>query len=532
MIEIKLLKIGETAAVDLTPYLDAKSRAVLTDERERSAFERVVGDLRLTLTNLRGVMSGIFEETVPTTRWEVEVKKDGIPQWLGEIDNESIEFDYRDKWITFDVFAKTKMFWDRLRTKDLANAGGYFWAPELITYLYMTVSQFMKILDDKLDLGDGKTIETGIDTGEFSDFQLRGGKPAPAPVGNEGMAIYLDPSTKADELLKAILLHYNAEMYVDPVTRKAVMCRREAAPATYTNIDSILSQRHDIKIRWLDSERYDYIRTYRQIKFEAPVVVQLTPRYLKTPTGTPINASQILPGLHTWRLVGYTWDQQAIMVSEDLSYTLPGPTSDVTGWHVTFAETYNVPDVVKSMKLFRKDPISGQFMFVTEVGARTNLTFTDTKGDWELYAQGDAGLMPFVSSAFDVYESFTEEDGWDDPLVDYGSLIVEGKVFDARTTLRWWTGTAYEFQEDAYATFSFFARDMDSTRFREQYRDLFAIKRGATFTLKGELAVKVGQGLESYRLPNDLTPERYYVVKKITSDITIERTTTVEAFSR
>lgn len=531
MIRIELHEIGTTTILDLTPYLDAKNRTVLTDERERSAFERVVGDVHITISNLRGAVLPIFEPTDPTTRWEIEVKLDGVTKWLGEIDNESIEVDYRDKWVTFDVFAKTKMFWDRVKTIDMKYLKGDYWGP-LMKALWISLGDFLALMEANKDISDSVTIFRGFDLGDFAGKLLRGGLSAAAPIGNEGMVIYLDPTHTVDEILKGILLHYNAQIYIDPVTRKLTMRKREHTPATFLNIDQLMSQRHDIKVKWLDSERYDYVKTYRQIKFPAPIVYRLTPMKLRLPTGEPLNAGQILPGTYTWRAVGYTWDSQAIMVSEDVTYTLPGPTNDVSGWQVTFWLTHKIPSVVTQIKFFRKDNVSGKFLFVCDVGpVGSDVTFTDIKGDWNLYAQGDAGVMPYVSSAFEVYESYTEEDGWDEPLVDYGTLKIEGKVFDARPTFRWWTGTAYEFQEDVYQTFSFFGRDLDSVRFRESYKDMLLIKRGAAFTLKGPMAVAVGDGVESLILPNDLTPERHYIVKKISSDLTSERTTTVEAFS-
>jgi hypothetical protein len=530
MLTIVISEIGANNRLDVTDYLDDGATIGLTDERERSAFERIVGDLTLKLSNMNGTFSDFFSSTVPTTRWEVDVRRDGVTRWLGEIDNESIEFDHREKWTAFDCFSKTKTFWDRCKARKIWSPQASYWG-SVVDKLYLSLDEFLYMLDDKCDLSDHRTIWWGIDTGPYADRQLRGGMVAPIPIGNEGRYPFLDPSTTVDELFRAMLIHYNAEMYISPVTRYLTMRLREAAPATYTNIDSIISQRHDIKSRWLDSERYDYVKTFRELNTEGPTVLNLVPvtAYF---LGSPSPTDQLLPGTHTWRVIGYI-NNEPRMESAEIEYTLP-PGGDATGWKVWLRVPY-FPGGFTDRALYRKDVETGRYFLVKD-GLGNSAAFPtdvlDEKGRLQLLTSPS---QPFVSSTFEVYERFSDATGWDDPIVDYGSVKLEGKIFDARAELRWLSDSGAAtatptYEEDEYSTFCFFARDMDAATFREQYKDLFVIRRGATFTLKGEMAVGVGDGIESFILPNDWTPERYYIVKKIESDL-IEKVTTVEAYS-
>lgn len=539
---VRVLKWGiDIQAIDLTIWLLKNGKVTLTDEQERGAFERVAGDLRLEVSDMRGDLRDYFFVTDQTIKFVVTVDilrgPTYWPAWRGEIDIESIAFDETKQMLKFDAFSTVKAFWERAKLKRLDIPTPTNPDPQntILWYRdpYMSFGGLFWWLTWHVDMQDGGRIFRTIDTLAFNSRMIRTALPS-STYGNEGRIDFVKKETTVEELLRACLLEYNAVLSIDPVYETVKVAPRTVVPASFTDITPfVIADPTEINVT--DGLKYDWLLTYQRVIGKAPVFYNWVKQNIQP---DPTYRWQ-LKGQKTYeyRQVGYV-NGVARAESDIVAVTTPYVGNGWTGWAIQFALPA-FPTGFHSRRLFRK--VSGAFMLVAETADNIDGTVvTDQQhGDQEmLRLWNDPNQQPLiayptgVTGAFDVYRQYTDEDGWQAEVVDFLNEGQDGKIYDVRPQINFTDGTGHDLPGlDYYWVQSFFAREYLDTDeiFKQSFVDMFRLRRGAKLEVKG-LDWYVGQGVVCTFLPNDATPENRYVVKKVELDLIGERAT-IEVFS-
>lgn len=170
-IRVTIERAGLAAAIDVTNRLKNDIDVPIDQKQERRRAERVVGALRLVLSDRDNYLSNLLLAQPPTTVWFVRVYEGDRRLFNGYIDGKSARWGLKNKWLTADALAIEKLFWQRAeQTKiwtqaDAAN-------PVYTTLRYIIENELVHV---RRLLGNNPFEEmlAGIDLGEFADRPIR-----------------------------------------------------------------------------------------------------------------------------------------------------------------------------------------------------------------------------------------------------------------------------------------------------------------------------------------------------------------------
>lgn len=289
----------ENASHDITEFLDDEQDIELRQEHELKAFQRTVDDIRFRCSNLDGQFT-TWLGSPSSVKPRIVIRDQGRVLFRGQIE-QPVRFDVRGEWVEFDCFSMTKAFWGRCRQLKVMKGSPAKWptgspggppsfppvgVPGYVGTerdLYMPIQyvltrecapwRFSPDVPSSPDIppsfppGNGLFVGYQIDpiyAGSYEPY-IRPrlirfwGYVADQSIGNNGRYKDLDPQTTVDELLKAMMLYYNADIFIDPETQLLVMQKRDEVQNDVNHpLDDVLEEDDEIKVEVYD-EKVDYI---------------------------------------------------------------------------------------------------------------------------------------------------------------------------------------------------------------------------------------------------------------------------------
>jgi len=504
--KINLTEVGG-ATTDITPYLMVEERFVITQETERQAFQRTVDDVRLSLSNMRDVFSGLFARTGPTTRWVLEIYGDTRKLFRGDIDNESIDFTQNGKTVTFDAFSSTKLFWDRAKKTFIHPTDVYIQVGPYID-LQTLLNHQMVITN----LYNNRKIMNGFDAGRYANRQIRiAGLTTDPDIGNEGLFIYLNDDTTWETFLKACALEYNAEFVMDIDTQVVRMLSRgKGLSSNVRDIDALLKSDSPIDVFWIDDQKIDYLYFMGNVQQPTPVFLNFL---------TNVGLPAFRRGITMYYLTTAVFEDQEAVASKPLTVTIPSDLS--TDVHIKIRIPATQIQGVLSQNVYRWNPLgssgsgAGFFLIANVPISETDLT------DNFLGAQL-AHPLPVTNTFLNLWEHYDElTNGWTTIAdIRQGAGQPDGVIFSVLPDLHFRIGETVV-PDDPFWIFSLFGKQIDFTspEVQADWADVFRTKRRAEVTVKGT-DYRVGDRFISSRgtIPNDLTSSPEIIVKRAAID--------------
>jgi hypothetical protein len=507
---------------DVTGRIHPGDGLIVTDEIERQAFQRVVGDVQMRLSNMDGFFDSLLLTSPASVLWRIRVSEDGGAKWAGILDRPSVVFDKKGKWVSATAFSNAKRMWEiAARTRvtldplDVPTTGPFAGDPEPE---FLTVQDVMNSLVGRDNLSDGYTLFRYLDLTVYADRQIRGFGDS-TTWGNAGRWVDLMPDTTVAELLEAMSQYYNAEFYIDPATSTLKMYPRlKPSFVSAIDLDPYLDNKTEPTFYLQDSSKVDYVRTYGPASVPPPTLVkveELERTYSSEFQGvTPLK-------YHYYKVVGFIAGN-ARAESPALEVYLGSTVQSANGWAVT-VKVPAFDAAFTERRLYRKSWSTGRWYQIdTSAGGVTEDTVRDFIANPAL--TNYPGWYPpqdfTVDGTFHAYNRYDEEvAAWDTPITDYGSTAVDGEVFDVVPRLRFQAppGSGTEKPHDPYDTYSFFNRDMTYTKITQQFRDMFETKRRIVCRLKGT-NWSMYQVVRSKVFPNDLTADPHMIIRKVAVD--------------
>lgn len=523
--------VGQTAT-DITKYSDSDSTIILTQELERQAFQRVVDDVTLRLSNLAGFFTTEFAAITPTTRYEVQIFDGGRRLFLGEIDNESINFEMNEEWVTFDAFSKNKIFWDRARATKVDTRTSL----HQLTITYKTVMEMFTFQLIRTPFAEIFT-EMSVDS-LYANRNIRWHKTVSDPtIGNNGKFDDLEEETTVQSLLDAMGRYYNAEFFVNPDDGKFTMKRRaDILSDTQTLLDNLLVE-DGIDLELVDRDKADFVHTFNAIPLPNPPVFQSTNH--RTVHASVVDQA-IFPGTHRLRM-SVVINGSEVAISDELlvvSTRRPGvePYFDI-GYPIVTMPIVDTLSEVQTRRLYVSPANDGNLFLWMEVSGNASAVSTGdhTSGTSLLYAD-DVELrtkipVPVIPNAASVWIRYNEAtQSWESPIIDVGNNTPEGRIFDIRPELRFYApGTEILLDYSPFDIWNFFGREGDYSTLQTQYIDMFRNQKRFITSVKG-LNYRVGDTTRFINAPNSLISNSRFLVRKAANNLN-EETTELEMVS-
>lgn len=262
---------GVPVNLEILQFLDESSSFRIINEREIAAFERQVDDLTLRLGNMDGEFINFFSDVKAKDRVLARVIEDDRATFTGYASGKDIGFDVNGEYFSMMAFSSYRDFWDRakktrinLNFTDYEKTIGYFTLSGVMTKNLITTGVFsdlIRFIDIYDDLG-ARPIRFYADSADPN-------------IGNNGRYRDLDENTTVAELLVAIMLYYNAEMYIDNDTNWFIMRRRlQRIGSTVHNLDDILRDDRPIIVKPFGSKIYDFVYSAVDAPAMSPPVLQ------------------------------------------------------------------------------------------------------------------------------------------------------------------------------------------------------------------------------------------------------------------
>ncbi len=519
---VTMTKIGSTMqAVDVTQYLADEDSITLTEELERRAFERKHGDIHLKLSNLRGYFTTLFADTLGTTRWEVVVIVDGTARWRGEVSNKSITFLLDSQWVELDAFSKTKMFWEHAKT--IRRIFKFSDQPLWFSYEtngYIFLGSFFLAMNTLHDISKNRSIFYAFYSPTYTERKIRGVQPMPAPIGNEGRLVEIDPNMTFAELLEAFQKYYNAEFYIEPDGRWLVMRRRnEANTVTAKNIDILLLEDIEPKVTWLDDQKVDYIYAFSKV-LRMPIPEFVITRQLgQNEYGLQAGSTQ------SYLMTGIVNGVENL-ISETLVIVLPQ-----SGQGFALEADIRMPasqhSGIQRRYLYRNDSTRALGMRrVKALEGNTTQIVSDRMVRNEFANAPALGTIPNNVNAWIGYDEAANL--WLAPILDLdnGKSKPAGIIHDVVPKVRFtFIGNPELIPEKPYDVFCFFGQESEVTSdaWKNMWIDWFRTKRKVTCKVK-DMDYVLSNPIQCGRFPNDLTPGTSYSIKKFSSKLMKEET--------
>lgn len=490
----------------LHPFLDDEAEQVITQELERTAFQRTMPDLHLALSNLTGTFNTRLAGIRAGDLYEVCVYDDLLRcRFWGYIDNESIRLKRVSEWMEFDAYSALSRFWDKAKNSRFPTAHGW---PETVTITYL-----VGILDFICNLSDSGRNFRGLNFGTFAAESVRGGYTS-TTYGNLGRAEDLAAETTVEDVLRAIAMWYNAEFYIDPDSRQLKMVARSTIlNDRKVDLAERLLEDEEITVAALDSETIDYVYAYAYAG--TPPAIDSTYRT----TGVVGGVKGLFNGLHSW-IVTYVIDGKEMFRSRQFDYTL----TDAMG-----GPPYGVrlriapgPSVTASRYLYRRDANdkTGTYRLCFGVAGNALVTVSDEAGIGLIFY--NAALPNLDMTVYGWYRYDEETDSWAAPIIDMpvGQYPPRGKILDINPQLRFFEyGTKDQLRDySPREVFAFFLSnfDINADETRDRWRDVFRTRRLVTCNVSG-IDWEVGDSVICSKwdiIPQDLTIDKRLVVRR------------------
>lgn len=533
--------------IDITHRLDETFDVILTQELERDAFERVVEDIRLRVSNIDGMLTMLLGKTIAGTRWEICITEDdaftGIGRLLfrGEIDAGSMKFDLRGEWMECTVFSLNRLFWDRAKTTRINRQ---FSDPEKS----LVYAPLVFVLEREIGAGRRDSAGMPLFTGdlfgaiemsdELASRQIRFYADAAGDniVGNNGLYADLDFSTTVFDLLTAIGLYMNAECFVDCERDCLVIQKRCTVNNDRVNRGdpgAELSQRivesgsdNSPALAWrpADDARYDYLYAAFEIT-RAPQPVYLG-QVLSTATllGT-LAGGRYLTYYLTNLIGGYeSAPSMPLRVYLQPNALLTGPGQNEMGsYHITLRIPAGTA-ATTGRRLYRTVAGSEDIVrLLAEFSGNASTAFEDVVSEQRNIPLPQEG---FSSTA--AWFSFDEETGrWNAPVLDCPAGVNEpaGKIFRILPELNFRNHNVPSIilPYDLYDVYAFFGKDNSFERIVALFDNLLMTVRMVECRVTG-VNYRVGDTVSLFQ---NLIPGHsgVFVIKKASVNLTAEEST-------
>jgi len=572
-------------AVDVTDRLSEDRPFIMDSQRERTAFYRTVEDLMVTFSNMDDYFTELFDAAEGRKTWVLTVVDGEDTQrrtlFRGRFTPEVSELDVRDEYADVQAFSDLKTFWERTRTtriypnpKDALEEAMHYATVDYI--LDREVRRVLRIPRDGSTPVDTRYADlftrVTVDP-EFASRKLRAwaaaSTAADPTIGDNGRYRELFGSTIGGELIRrfgssrtrasaapassgtttfdllsAFAVYYGAEFYIDFDADALVMAPRmrvvEASPTPDGphDIGSVLLDSAEIRVRLVDSEKYDavHILMHQSAPPEA-VVLNLFDQTSVFATGLEEDVAYCVTDVISLA-DGATFETGAaapLFVDVESHINLV-----IKKVWVNLSIPATPGRVPLKKRLYRTRPGGGDMYLLAELSSpSTAQTYLDTGA----VALNEQVTPPVASHSHAAWISYDEDSGkWFDPIPDVqdGANAPEGKIFEAIPALSFREVGSLKIKDfdpsDMVAFFGLEARDgvVDSggsssdylEHTRSQYGDLMKATPGLHCSLEGT-NFKVGDAI-TYNHPSNPIPKTSGFIKRAAVD-GIREETAIEA---
>ena len=508
---IQLTQVGNASVdVDLERYIKDGSDPVLSMQYERSAFKRVVDDVRLVLDDSDLFFTNLFRGQAATSVWYVRVKLDNKLLFVGKIKNETIRFDPMKEVCSFDVFSLLGLFWDRTKTTRVLNDPIFAneSAQHYLTLEKILLREFVWVRGGRIGIRTGggmrasnpyQDIFTGVSVhANFKNRLIRAFALASTyhvqGIGNNGrygnllgvvnrsQAVRRFGSRRTREtiedvaeftdhytLLLAFATWYNAEFYVDYETNLLTMVPREfvinATPNNGSSYDlqTILRDDHTINIQLYDNEKYDYLHYVKGNAFVfPPTLIGIFDR--SDTIGIKHNVSYVLTEVRAYADGGVYETSASVAMTVDVLSRIVGSVESV---NITIGVPIFASGVVKKNIYRTSERIAIYYLIGT---VTTHGLFVDPLLDQNVL---EGGANPPRSSPTQLaWIRYNETTGkWDTPILDNqgGVNVPEGNIFETIPALRF--NDSKDFNPDDLV--AFFGRESGDANWENVFETQF-----------------------------------------------------------
>jgi hypothetical protein len=318
-------------------------------------------------------------------------------------------------------------------------------------------------------------------------------------VGNDGRYIDLDPQTTMFELLTALSLYYNAELFIDPETNKLTMIRRNTVQNDLEHdLDKIIINTEPITYYDTDEKKYDYLKSAIQIP-------------------KPDTLSGIIVRRRV-NLLGAPWYVMTYVVSTGASdiesaASIPAYAEDIDLNNSPSDPYYNDksflvrrwfhvplgPNGTMRRNIYTFVPGDPSHTKPTLLFSINDNTTTDITFDG-YNPQGTSELNMAATPPLELYYRYNEDTGkWEDSLYrKVGDDVPPGKIFSINPELRFVNDDGTTKDTNIFDIFAFFGKETNIDIFAEQWIDFFIYEGKAVCTVAG-LPYRVGDSFVTTR---------------------------------
>ena len=437
-----------------------------SQELEREAFQRVIGDVKLNLSNANSLLTNMFSLGNGQSRWRVIITSNSTQVFKGEIDLESVEFDAFNRWCSFDVYSEMKLFWDRTKKiyidteQSISPSSDYVSVYDIFANEFITRGLYTDIIN---------SISISSD---LINRQIRGWNvTSDASISNKGMFKNLSPETTHHDLFSAMCLYYNAEIYL----LNGVLYFQKRNTTINSTPKSIVPLQSGSVLNLVDGEKHNYIySTLNKITMPTPLFAGLT-------TSTSLSSG---------------------VFSVSLDYKI---TSVINGFETSGSETLNVTQVtdlrtyvITSVSLLLKPlatslTVSERRVYRRGTDGKFHKIATILNNDEVVYADTSflvAGTIETFPTLPDnsiygglwFWIKYDEASGsWQNPIFDVPNednrRLISGKVFEINVNLNFLENGSSNSSQLSGEWFYFFGQELIGLTFFNQWLDIFLQKK-------------------------------------------------------
>jgi len=524
MLKITIAQHGYEAE-DITNRLDYESDVVMDCARERDAFKRAYGDVALRLSNLDGYFKRLFLALHPRTWWDVEVWDSGRRLFVGRIES-PIGFNLKDEWVNITVFSLDKLFWEFAKSYKLCR--NFF--PGTITSTSQDLFNVQLVSSNYfLALFSSVTMDS-----IYTNRTIRIAPDAPPAIALFSL-INLHADTTVEEFLLDAAKYYNAEFFIDPVTKAMTMKQRSVVLSDIKHdIDAVIQDDQPIDAADTDGDTYDYIHLSLGLTKPAPMYAQ----FRTAPTATvwgivvPIATAGFKGQISGWAYT-YVFIYNGVEIESnysDRSGAFGGSPDGVTLYNAMLTVPTG-PTGTTKRKIFRWYGAEN-YVQVGEIADNITTQFLDNKVDDVIPTI--SGWPSFYQKKYftgDVWFQYNETTGQWTSTAGYQDqstfTIPSGKIFELSPRMRKADGTTISL----YELCELFGSEPITGNVLDQWKPLFLTRRKVVCSLRGK-NYAVGDSAVSYNgiFPNDFTLDPRLVIKNPKVHLTKEFTD-VEMFT-
>ena len=426
-----ILLLNDGRSIDITEYLDDEADIELSQELERRAFQRTVDDVTLKCSNLGEEFSEWLSPASATSRMpgngsKIIIKDGDRILFRGEIER-PIHFDINSEWVTLDCFSMTKQLFDLAKSTRVSKSVPTGHEDDLFTTVQDLIQREVS-MERFGHLINGYQISDDPINGKFASRQIRfWGYTADPSIGNNGRYKDLDPTTTVDELLKAMTVYYNADIFIDPETELLVMQKRNGVLNDLNHqLDDQVEEDDEFGIQVYDEGQVDYLA----LAFDLATPSAPVP----TKTQPPSAGRGLDMGRYKW-VCTYVYRNGIIDLESNLSAESDQLAQNSGGKLSVYVTVPLGPPDCTGRNIYRtKNGGIGRFYLAGTIGNNSDTFFVDETPNADLQVPArDTNTSGMVWLRYD------EEAGiWDDLIIGdaLGLNVPIGDIFDLTPHLR------------------------------------------------------------------------------------------------